>query len=48
MNGVTSAMVPNSTTPITTMNRQPPTKLRSLNISKRTNGSSVVSECAKK
>ena len=48
MNGVTSAMVPNSTTPITTMNRQPLTKLRSLNISKRTNGSAVVSECAKK
>src|SRR5690348_14712872 len=48
MNGVTSAMVPNSTTPITTMNTTPETKLRSLNMSNRTNGSSVVNECAKK
>ena len=48
MNGVTRAIVPNSTTPITTMKMQPLTKLRSLNISNRTNGSSVVSECAKK
>src|SRR3569623_3516578 len=48
MKGVTSAMVPNSTTPITTMKTTPETKLRSLNMSKRTNGSSVVSECAKK
>jgi hypothetical protein len=35
-------------TPIITMNRQAAAKLRSLNSSKRTNGSSVVSECAKK
>jgi len=48
MNGVISAMVPNSTTPITTMNTTPATKLRSLNISKRTKGSGVVSEWAKK
>src|SRR3569833_3464245 len=48
MFGVTSAMVPNSTTPITTLNMTSETKLRSLNISNRTNGSSVVSECAKK
>ena len=38
MNGVTSAMVPNSTTPMTTMNRQPAEKLRSRNSSKRMNG----------
>ncbi len=48
MNGVISAMVPNSDTPIITMNRQAAAKLRSLNSSKRTNGSSVVSEWAKK
>ena len=48
MNGVTSAIVPNSTTPMTIMKMQPLMKLRSLNISNRTNGSSVVSEWAKK
>jgi len=47
-NGVTSAMVPNRPTPTTTMNRQPATKLRSLNSSRRTNGAAVVSECARK
>ena len=44
MNGVTNAMVPNRTTPITTINTVPLTKLRSLKSSKRTNGSGVVSE----
>ena len=48
MNGVTCAMVPNSTTPITSMNTQPLTKLRSLNMLKFTKGCCVVNEWAKK
>jgi hypothetical protein len=41
-------MVPNSAMPITVMKMQPPMKLRSLNNAKRTKGSFVVSEWAKK
>ena len=47
-NGDTSAMVENSTTAITPMKMQAEAKLRSLNRSKRTNGSGVVSEWARK
>ena len=47
-NGDTSAMVENSTTAITAMKMQAEAKLRSLNRSKRTNGSGVVSEWARK
>ena len=41
-------MVENSTRPITTMNTQPVTKLRSLKSPKRMNGVEVVKECAMK
>ena len=48
MNGADSAMDENSSNPMITMKKQPIRKLRSLKIAKRTNGSGVVSECAKK
>ena len=41
-------MVENSTSPITAMNTQPPTKFLSLNSANWMNGFGVVSECAKK
>src|ERR1044072_83442 len=44
MNGAESAIEENRIRPITTMKKQPTTKLRSLKIAKRRNGSSVVSE----
>ena len=48
MNGADSAIEENSINPITTMKKQPTRKLRSLKIAKRTKGSGVVNECAKK
>jgi hypothetical protein len=41
-------MVEYSTSPITAMNTQPPTKLRSLKMENWMNGLAVVNECAKK
>ena len=46
--GDDSAMVENSTSPITAMKTQPPMKLRSLKIANWMNGRGVVNECAKK
>ena len=41
-------MVENSTSPITAMKTQPPTKFLSLKIANWMNGFAVVNECAKK
>ena len=48
MNGADSAIEENSISPMIVMKKLATRKLRSRKIAKRTNGSSLVSECAKK
>ena len=48
MNGADNAIEENSISPMISMKKQPTRKLRSRKIAKRTNGSGVVSEWAKK